>query len=377
MKWAVIIKGKIKLTTAFSKDDIHHMKTALELAARGLGRVWPNPAVGCVLVNANHVAGRGWTQPGGQPHAEVEALRRAGDAAKGATAYVTLEPCFHEGQTPACARLLYEAGVERVVFSVKDPDPRTNGKSAKMLKKMGIQVESGLLAAKARALNEGFFKVIQTGRPMVTLKLAASLDGKIAAEPGKQTWLTGMEAQKYSHLLRATHDAILVGIGTVIADDPQLTCRIEGLSEFSPIRIVLDTNLRIPAKCRLLQREDETPVWIITEEEKIPDRLKRLNFETKEVLNINNLKRILEVIAGRGITRLLIEGGSRINAAFLESGLVDHILWFQTYDKVLGPDGVPAFNDHQASFYEGVTGFYHTRSRRAGEDSLEFLERLD
>lgn len=212
---------------------------------------------------------------------------------------------------------------------------------------------------------------------MVTLKVATSLDGKIAAEEGKQTWLTGDSAQKYSHRLRATHDAILVGIGTVIADDPTLTCRIEGLGEFSPVRIVLDTHLRIPAKSRLLQKENDAPVWIITEEEKIPNHLKRLDFETKEVININNLERILEVLAGRGITRLLVEGGSRVNASFLASGFVDHICWFRADDRVLGPEAVPVFDGKHVTSFKGLPGYFKVRARRLGKDSLEFLKRLD
>jgi len=374
---AATLKRKIKLSRSFSKADTHHMKTALGLAARGLGRVWPNPAVGCVLVNKGHVVGRGWTQPGGRPHAEYEALWRAGANAKGATAYVSLEPCFHEGQTPACARLLYDAGVKRVVIATKDPDTRTNGKSVKMLAKLGVTVETGLLGKAARALNEGYFKRTKYNRPMVTLKLATSLDGKIAAEEGKQTWLTGEIAQKYSHRLRATHDAILTGVGTVVADDPLLTCRIEGLSEFSPVRYVLDTNLRIPPKSRLLQKEEEAPVVLITEEEKIPKQLQRLNFDTKETININKLERVLETISNRGITRLLVEGGSRVNASFLASGLVDHICWFRADDQVLGAEAVPAFFERQARTFQDLPGYYKVRTRQAGTDSLEFVERLD
>jgi diaminohydroxyphosphoribosylaminopyrimidine deaminase/5-amino-6-(5-phosphoribosylamino)uracil reductase len=205
------------------KDDLLHMRAALALARRGLGNAWPNPAVGCVLVKEGRVIGRGWTQPGGRPHAETEALRRAGDAARGATAYVTLEPCSHHGRTPPCCEALAEAGITRVVMAMRDPDPRVNGRGLAMLRGAGIAVEEGLLEAEARALNAGFFRRIQAGMPVVTLKLASTLDGRIATASGESRWITGAAARREVHALRARHDAILVGSGTVLADDPDLT----------------------------------------------------------------------------------------------------------------------------------------------------------
>ena len=240
------------------------MRAALALARRGLGNAWPNPAVGCVLVKEGRVIGRGWTQPGGRPHAETEALRRAGEAARGATAYVTLEPCSHHGRTPPCCEALAEAGITRVVMAMRDPDPRVNGRGLAMLRGAGIVVEEGLLEAEARALNAGFFRRIQAGMPVVTLKLASTLDGRIATAAGESRWITGEAARREVHALRARHDAILVGSGTVLADDPDLTCRIPGMERVPMLRVVADARLRTSPSARLVQSAGVAPVLIIT-----------------------------------------------------------------------------------------------------------------
>ena len=198
-------------------EDILHMRAALALARRGLGTTWPNPAVGCVIVRDGRVVGRGWTQPGGRPHAETEALRRAGEAARGATAYVTLEPCSHWGRTPPCCNALAAAGVARVVVAMRDPDPRVDGRGFAMLREAGIAVEEGLLEAEAQAINAGFSRRIREGLPLVTLKLATTLDGRIATAKGESRWITGPAARREAHAMRARHDAILVGSGTVLA----------------------------------------------------------------------------------------------------------------------------------------------------------------
>ncbi|MBT3397327.1 MAG: bifunctional diaminohydroxyphosphoribosylaminopyrimidine deaminase/5-amino-6-(5-phosphoribosylamino)uracil reductase RibD, partial [Alphaproteobacteria bacterium] len=216
------------------------MRSALALAQRGLGQVWPNPSVGCVLVKDGHPIGRGWTQPGGRPHAETEALARAGDRARGATAYVTLEPCAHHGETPPCAAALVEAGVAKVVVACRDPDTRVNGGGIDALKSAGIDVVEGVLETDAIDLNIGFFTRVQSDRPMVTLKLAASIDGRIATSAGKSKWITGPGARAHGHGLRARHDAVLVGAGTVNADDPELTCRLPGMTGRSPVRVILE-----------------------------------------------------------------------------------------------------------------------------------------
>src|SRR5512134_1017521 len=227
-------------------EDAHWMGVALTLARRGLGNTWPNPSVGCVLVRDGRVVGRGWTQPGGRPHAETEALRRAGDLARGATAYVTLEPCSHHGRTPPCCNALIAAGVARVVCAMRDPDPRVDGRGFARLREAGIEVVEGLLEAEAQALNAGFARRIREGRPFVTLKLATTLDGRIATARGESRWITGPEARREAHALRARHDAILVGSGTAVSDDPDLSCRLPGAAPVKSLRVIADARLRTP-----------------------------------------------------------------------------------------------------------------------------------
>src|SRR5713226_5495304 len=240
------------------------MRAALALARRGLGRVWPNPAVGCVVARDGRVVGRRWTQPGGRPHAETEALARAGEAAHGATAYVSLEPCSHWGKTPPCADALIAAGLGRVVVALEDPDPRVAGGGVARLRAAGIAVEAGLGAAEAAEINAGFFQRVRLGRPLVTLKLATSLDGRIATASGESRWITGPAARERAHLLRATHDGILVGTDTVLADNPQLTCRLPGLDAHSPVRVVIDRQLRIPLDAHIFAEARQVPTWVVT-----------------------------------------------------------------------------------------------------------------
>src|SRR5215475_2950035 len=245
-------------------DDAGHMAAALDLARRGLGRVWPNPAVGCVLVRQGRVVGRGWTQPGGRPHAETEALHRAGAAAKGATAYVTLEPCSHHGRTPPCADALIAAGIARAVVAMEDPDPRVSGAGLARLREAGIKVDLGLGESEAGEINAGFFLRIRERRPLITLKLAMTLDGRIATRSGESRWITGEAARARAHLLRAQHDAVMVGSGTVLADDPLLNVRLPGLGRQSPLRIVLDGRMRLSLTSALVAGARETPTWLVT-----------------------------------------------------------------------------------------------------------------
>src|SRR5437868_3594593 len=249
------IEGGLAPTTSLrdsTSTDLAMMRAALALARRGLGTTWPNPSVGCVIVKNGHVISRGWTGRGGRPHGETEALRRAGAAAQGATAYVTLEPRSHWGKTPPCSDALIAAWLRRVVIALEDPDPRVAGTGIEALRKAGVAVELGLCAAEAAELNAGFLQRVRFGRPLVTLKLATSLDGRIATAAGESRWITGPPARDRAHLLRATHDAIIVGTATVLADDPQLTCRLPGLADRSPVRIVIDRQLRIPLTARIL-----------------------------------------------------------------------------------------------------------------------------
>src|SRR5438874_4923544 len=247
-----------------TSTDLAMMRAALALARRGLGTTWPNPSVGCAIVNNGHVVGRGWTGRGGRPHGEREALRRAGAAAQGATAYVTLEPCSHWGQTPPCADALIAAGLRRVIVALEDPDARVAGSGIEGLRKAGLAVERGLCAAEAAELNAGFLQRVRLGRPLVTLKLATSLDGRIAMASGESRWITGPAARERAHLLRATHDAILVGTDTVIGDNPELTCRLPGLAEHSPVRVVIDRRLRIPLDALVFAEARQIPTWLLT-----------------------------------------------------------------------------------------------------------------
>src|SRR5690242_3995339 len=244
--------------------DLRFMQLALSLGRRGLGRTWPNPAVGAVVVKDGVIVGRGWTQPGGRPHAETEALKRAGKEAKGATLYVTLEPCSHQGKTPPCVDAIARAGIARVVSAVEDPNPEVAGKGHERLRAKGVAVDIGPGADEARRTHVGHFTRIVQGRPHVTLKLAISADGKAGLAGRKPASITGGVARERVFQMRAASDAILVGIGTVLSDDPQLTCRLPGMFERSPVRVVLDEALRVPLATSVIATVRETPTWVFT-----------------------------------------------------------------------------------------------------------------
>jgi len=352
------------------------MQAALALARRGLGGVWPNPAVGCVIVRDGRVVGRGWTQPGGRPHAESEALARAGAAAHGATAYVTLEPCCHWGRTPPCADALIAAGLSRVVTAVEDPDPRVAGGGLARLRAAGLAVEAGLCAVEAAEINAGFLNRLRLGRPLVTLKLATSLDGRIATPRGESRWVTGSPARDYAHLLRATHDAILVGTDTVIADDPQLTCRLPGLADRSPVRVALDRNLRIPLTAQLIAQARQTATWVVTLGSADQARRKALSDAGVVVILAEpdaagqvDLARALGLLGGQGLTRLLVEGGGRLAAALLRGGLVDRLVWLHA-PLLLGGDAVPAVAALGLDRLADAPAFERVSSETLGDDLL-------
>jgi diaminohydroxyphosphoribosylaminopyrimidine deaminase / 5-amino-6-(5-phosphoribosylamino)uracil reductase len=356
--------------------DDQAMRAALALARRGLGRVWPNPAVGCVIVNEGRVVGRGWTQPGGRPHAETEALARAGAAAHRATAYVTLEPCCHWGRTPPCADALIAAGLGRVVVALEDPDPRVAGGGVARLRAAGIAVEAGLGAAEAAEINAGFFQRVHLGRPLVTLKLATSLDGRIATASGESRWITGPPARERAHLLRATHDAILVGTDTVIADNPQLTCRLPGLETLSPVRVVIDRQLRIPLDARVFAEARQIPSWVVTLSSADQARRKALGEAGVVVIPAEpdpagriDLSRALGLLGEHGLTRLLVEGGGRLAAALLRAGLVDRLVWLHA-PLLLGGDGIPAVAELGLDALADAPGFERLTSETIGADVL-------
>ena len=325
------------------------MALALTLGRRGLGRAWPNPAVGAVIVKDGVIVGRGWTQPGGRPHAEVEALRRAGAAARGATLYVTLEPCSHYGKSPPCADAVIAAGVARVVSALEDPNPEVAGQGHARLRAAGIDVAVGLGADQARRDHAGHIRRIRDGRPHVTLKLAVSADGKAAAAGRRPVEITGEAVREHVHLMRAESDAIVIGIGTAVADDPLLTCRLPGMAKRSPVRIVLDAALRLPLTSRLVRSARETPLWLIAGNEAASARAAALQDHGVEVLRVEasegrlDLHAALKLMAGKGITRLMVEGGPTLAAALLEADLVDEAVLFHS-PKTVGPDGIDALD---------------------------------
>ncbi|MCP5382177.1 MAG: bifunctional diaminohydroxyphosphoribosylaminopyrimidine deaminase/5-amino-6-(5-phosphoribosylamino)uracil reductase RibD [Kordiimonadaceae bacterium] len=339
----------MKKAEYFSEQDKVYMKIALDLSRRGLGTVFPNPSVGCVLVRDGHIIGRGWTGAGGRPHAEQNALQFAGNAEK-STAYVTLEPCSHHGKTPPCAQSLINAGIAKVIIATGDPDPRVSGNGIRMLKKAGVEVQFGLLQEEANYINQGFFQKIKENRPLITVKIASTKDGKIAKTEGEQYWVTGPLSRKRGHLYRATHDAIMVGIGTVISDDPMLDCRIKGLEYRSPIRVVLDSHLRIKPNCKLCSSAKEIPLLIMTtvsdlkkyaELEKLGAKIFCIEKDEKGRVNIGQ---VMKVLSGEGITRILSEGGGKLNASLIKASLVDRLLWFKSKDSI-GETGVDALYD--------------------------------
>ncbi len=352
------------------------MRAALALARRGLGTVWPNPAVGCVIVRDGRVVGRGWTQPGGRPHAESEALARAGNQAQGATAYVTLEPCYHWGRTPPCADALIAACLRRVVVALEDPDPRVAGGGLARLRAAGLAVEAGLCAAEAAEINAGFLHRVRLGRPLVTLKLATSLDGRIATPSGESRWITGPPARERAHLLRATHDAILVGTETVIADDPQLTCRLPGLGHNSPVRVVIDRQLRVPLNARLVAEARQTATWVVTLSSADQARQQALRDAGVIVIPAEpdqagriDLGTALGLLGEEGLTRLLVEGGGRLAAALLRQGLVDRLVWFHA-PLLLGGDAVPAVAELGLAVLAEAPAFERLSGEIVGEDVL-------
>jgi diaminohydroxyphosphoribosylaminopyrimidine deaminase/5-amino-6-(5-phosphoribosylamino)uracil reductase len=363
--------------------DLRSMRAALALARRGLGTVWPNPAVGCVIVDRGRVVGRGWTQPGGRPHGETEALGRAGEAARGATAYVSLEPCCHWGRTPPCTDALIAAGIRRVVVALEDPDPRVAGAGVRQLHAAGLEVETGLCEAEAAEINAGFVCRLRNRRPLVTLKLATSLDGRIATGSGESQWITGPPARERAHALRAAHDAIMVGTGTVLADDPQLTCRLPGLAHRSPVRVVVDRHLRIPPTTRLISDARAVPVWVLTLPSADPERRQAFLRAGVTVIDIDpspdgngSLAAALAALGERGITRLLVEGGGHLAAAFARAGLIDRLVWVHA-PMLIGGDGIPAIAEVGLEVLSKAPSFTRLSTETVGDDVLTVFRARD
>jgi diaminohydroxyphosphoribosylaminopyrimidine deaminase / 5-amino-6-(5-phosphoribosylamino)uracil reductase len=363
--------------------DQRFMQLALTLGRRGQGRTWPNPAVGAVVVKDGVIVGRGWTQPGGRPHAEPEALARAGEAARGATLYVTLEPCSHVGKSPPCADAIIAAGVARVVSAIEDPNPEVAGQGHARLRAAGITVDIGLGAMEAARDHAGHFRRIRDKRPHVILKLAVSSDDKIGAAGRKPVAISGEAARARVHLLRAQCDAILVGIGTVQADDPLLTCRLPGMEARSPVRVVLDRSLRIPGASRLVHSARETPLWVMTSSLSEAPAAMKLGAAGAQVIRVAttatppglDLTAVLHTLADKGITRLLVEGGARVASSFVAAGVVDEV-WLLRGSDAVGADGVAALDALPLSAITQSPLFAQRASEPLQSDTLIIYERI-
>ena len=362
-----------------SDNDRRYMSLALGLARRGLGRVWPNPAVGCVIVKADRIVGRGWTQAGGRPHAETVALAQAGAAARGATAYVSLEPCAHHGRTPPCAEALIGAGVARVVSALEDPDARVAGRGHATLSEAGVAVEIGVMRAEAETLQKGFLARIRQGRPTVTLKLAMSVDGRIATASGESRWITGPEARRRVHAMRATHDAVLIGAGTARADDPDLTVRGLGVTH-QPVRLVLSRMLDLAGVRRLHATARDVPVWLI-HGAAAPEAARRhwseagaRLIEAPETADGFLASGFLGALASEGITRIFCEGGGQLAATLLQDDVVDEIALF-TAGLALGSDARPGIAPLGLAALADAERFRLVTVERVGDDTLSVWSR--
>ena len=354
------------------KTDQDFMKLALEMAGTAKGKTNPNPMVGAVIVKDGEIVGTGIHRKAGEPHAEVHAFRMAGGHAKGATLYVTLEPCSHYGKTPPCAILVKESGVKRVVVAMEDPNPQVAGRGIRLLREAGIEVEVGVLEEEAKRLNERFVHNMLTGRPFVISKTAMTLDGKIAAYNGHSKWVTGEEARKHVHELRKQSDAILVGIGTVLADNPRLTTRLEAGGK-NPVRVILDSALRIPLEA-LVTDCTEASTWIAAASDADPVKAKALQEKGLEIILLSkdknglDLRELLTRLYEKGITDIIVEGGSQINSAFLREGLIDKFLVYIA-PKILG--GLHSLSPFAGSDVEGMdeaVGIHIEKIEQYGED---------
>lgn len=369
---------------AAAADDHRFMQLALALGRRGFGRTWPNPAVGAVITRETAegtiIIGRGWTQAGGRPHAETEALHQAGTAARDATLYVTLEPCAHHGRTPPCADAIVSAGIARVVSALEDPNPLVAGQGHARLRAAGIIVETGICAEEARRAHAGHICRVQYGRPHVLLKLAISADGKVALPGRRPVAITGEEAGRRVHLLRAQNDAILIGIGTALSDDPALTCRLPGMLATSPVRVVLDGTLRLPLQSQLARTARQTPVWVFAGRDASIDAEAALYASGVEVIRTEvagdrpHVPLVLKELAARGITRLMVEGGPIAAAAFVNADLVDQASLFRS-EMSIGPDGVDALEGLPLAALTQSVRLKPTGSEKVGADRIDHFER--
>jgi diaminohydroxyphosphoribosylaminopyrimidine deaminase / 5-amino-6-(5-phosphoribosylamino)uracil reductase len=362
-------------------EDTRWMRQAIRIGRRGQGLVAPNPSVGCVLVRDGRLIARGWTQSSGRPHAEAVALANAGADAKGCTAYVSLEPCAHHGKTPPCADALIAAGIVRVVTAARDPDPRVDGRGLQRLREAGLVVRDGVCRAAADADLAGFVGRILNGRPQVTLKLATTIDSRIATHGGESRWITGPPARRMVHAMRARHDAVLTGVGTVRVDDPMLTCRLPGLEGRSPARVILDSGLSTAASSALARTARDIKTMIITTMSApgpAEKTLARLGIEVVR-LTADQAGRVppdaaLTALGDRGITSVLVESGGQLAASFLASDWVDQVVWFRA-PVLIGGDGISALEPLGIAALAAAPRFERLDARPIGEDMVETYRR--
>jgi diaminohydroxyphosphoribosylaminopyrimidine deaminase / 5-amino-6-(5-phosphoribosylamino)uracil reductase len=353
--------------------DEQWMRQVLRLAKKGKGRTSPNPMVGAILVRGGSVAGQGYHARAGEPHAEVLALHQAGGKARGATLYINLEPCTHYGKTPPCAPQVIESRVKRVVIGMEDPNPRVKGKGIESLRQAGLSVHVGVLEKECQKLNEAFCKYIVTGEPFVTLKIASTLDGKIATRRGDSKWITGEDSRRFVHRLRDQADGVLVGIGTILRDDPLLTARIKGGRD--PYRIVLDSRLRVPEGAKVF---DGSPsrVILVTTKAGSKNKMERLKKRGVRILTLDrkqgriDLKACLRDLGAIGLMTLLVEGGNRVNGSFLDGELVDKFSLFFSPKWIGDPGAIGIFGGHGIRDLQEVIRLKEVRMRKMGEDFL-------
>lgn len=355
------------------------MALALSLGRRGLGRTWPNPSVGCVIVKKDRIVGRGWTQPGGRPHAETQALAQAGHAAKNAEVYVTLEPCSHQGQTPPCAQALIDAEVGVVSVATLDSDPRVSGRGCEMMRAAGVKVEVGLMETQARIDNAGFFSRVDLNRPFVTLKLASSFDGRIATGAGESQWITGPQARRCVHAMRARHDAVMIGGGTARKDDPSLTVRGLG-TEWQPARVVISRRLDLPLMSALARTAKEIPVILCHGKDADPTLLQTWQDIGATVLPCRvragqlDPEDVLQQLARHGLTRVFCEGGSALAASLIEADLVDELVGF-TAGLAIGAEGLPSIGALGLSRLNDAQRYDLVSCRSIGNDTVHVWRR--
>jgi diaminohydroxyphosphoribosylaminopyrimidine deaminase / 5-amino-6-(5-phosphoribosylamino)uracil reductase len=355
-----------------SKSDQHFMRLALDLAGEVLGRTSPNPAVGCVIVRRGRIVSKGATAPGGRPHAETRALDAAGRRARGATAYVSFEPCAHQGQTPPCAQALIDAGVSRVVVGCIDPYPAVSGRGIAMLRRAGVKVTAGVLEDECARLNEGFVTRITRGRPFVILKLAASLDGRIAAASGDSRWISSPASRGLVHRWRSQCDAVIVGAGTVLADNPRLTCRIPGGRD--PARVIVDARVRVSPQARIFRDRSDAPTILVTTRRNLSRAKRRWRVSRTEVIAAPSrggeiaLEKLMREFGRRGWCKVMIEGGAHLAGSALRAGIVDRVALFIA-PKILGA-GLPAIEGLGIGRASGALRLENLSARRVGDDLL-------